>query len=412
MLNPAFSAGHMRDLLPMFYEVTARLRTAIASRVTSGSQELDMLGWMGRTALELIGQGGFGYSFDPLVDDASDEFGEALKSAFSLAYSMGLLRYLLPLLTKLGPPGFRRRLVDFVPNRRLQRLKITVDLIHRRSTEIFNEKKATLLKGDEAVSQRLGKGKDIISILMTANMEAKSDENQLPEEELIAHISGLTAAAVDTTSNTLAHILQLLAQHPDAQAKLREEIVQARGEDEFSYDQLMQLPYLDAVCRETLRAYPPVTIVDRQTRKDIVLPLSEPIRGIDGETMSDILVPNGTHVFIGVEGCNLSKTLWGKDALEWKPERWLLPLSSTVSDAHIPGVYSNLLSFLGGGRACIGFKFSELEMKVVLSVLLPTFTFELTDKPIVWNVSGIGFPTVGNVSTKAELPLKVGLFAK
>lgn len=40
---------------------------------------------------------------------------------------------------------------------------------------------------------------------------------------------------------------------------------------------------------------------------------------------------------------NRNKALWGEDADEWKPERWLLPLPKTLEDAHIPGVYSHLL---------------------------------------------------------------------
>ena len=39
-----------------------------------------MLGWMGRTALELVGQAGLGYSFDPLTQDKADDYGNALKS--------------------------------------------------------------------------------------------------------------------------------------------------------------------------------------------------------------------------------------------------------------------------------------------------------------------------------------------
>lgn len=46
----------------------------------SGPAEVDMLAWMGRTALELIGQAGLGYSFDPLVADAPDAFASAIKS--------------------------------------------------------------------------------------------------------------------------------------------------------------------------------------------------------------------------------------------------------------------------------------------------------------------------------------------
>lgn len=59
---------------------------------------------------------------------------------------------------------------------------------------------------------------------------------------------------MDTTSGALARILQLLAEHPDAQAKLRAEVSAARaGKDHISYDELVDLPYLDAICRETLR---------------------------------------------------------------------------------------------------------------------------------------------------------------
>lgn len=63
----------------------------------------------------------------------------------------------------------------------------------------------------------------------------------------------LILAATDTTSGALAQILQLLAQHPDVQDKLREEIIQAGNGQDVPYDQLVELPYLDAVCRETLR---------------------------------------------------------------------------------------------------------------------------------------------------------------
>ncbi|EPS92689.1 hypothetical protein FOMPIDRAFT_1137457, partial [Fomitopsis schrenkii] len=94
----------------------------------------------------------------------------------------------------------------------------------------------------------------------------------------------------------------------------------------------------------------------------------------------------------------------------WKPERWLSTLPTAVTESRIPGVYSNLMTFSGGKRACIGFKFSEMEMKVVLSVLVSNFTFELSDKPIEWNVSAVMYPTVGKESNKPELPLKVGLY--
>lgn len=74
----------------------------------------------------------------------------------------------------------------------------------------------------------------------------------------------------------------------------------------------------------------------------MILPLSEPIRGLDGTWMNEILVPKGTEVEIGIYSCNRNKAIWGEDALEWKPERWLKPLPESVTDSKIPGVYSHL----------------------------------------------------------------------
>ena len=70
---------------------------------------------------------------------------------------------------------------------------------------------------------------------------------------------------MDTTSNALAMTLLLLGEHPTVQDKLRAEILRELGErDALEYDELVALPYLDAVCRETLRLHPPVTHVFRE----------------------------------------------------------------------------------------------------------------------------------------------------
>lgn len=66
-------------------------------------------------------------------------------------------------------------------------------------------------------------------------------------------------AGSDTTGITLAQILQHLAEHPDAQERLRKEAADAHGPDDrdLSFDELARLPYLDAVVKETLRLYVP-----------------------------------------------------------------------------------------------------------------------------------------------------------
>ncbi|KAI0761469.1 cytochrome P450 [Trametes elegans] len=413
MLNPLFSAKHLREMTPIFNDIIQRLQDAITSRVKQGTPEIDVLGWMGRTALELIGQGGLGHSFDPLTEDVADEFADSVKAYFPVMQQLEVLRLLLPRVMNIGPASFRRQVLELIPHAPLQRAIQISDALYGQSLKIINSKKSALEKGDEELKQQVGEGKDIMSVLLRANMTA-SEEDRLPDEEVVAQVSTLVLAAMDTTSNALARILHLLSEHPDVQQKLREEIIQARDDGtgrlrDLDYDEVMELPFLDAVCRETLRRYPPVGLLIREVRKDAMLPLSAPIRGVDGQLMHSIPVTKGMRVLIDIIASNCNPELWGEDADEWKPERWLKPLAPALEEAHIPGVYSHLMTFIGGARACIGFKFSQLEMKVVLASLLPVFKFEPTEKTIHWNPAGVIYPSVGKHSRKPEMPLKVTL---
>jgi cytochrome P450 len=74
---------------------------------------------------------------------------------------------------------------------------------------------------------------------------------------------------------------------------------------------------------------------------DFVLPLSRPITDINREELKSIFLPKGTQIFVNIMGINCSRDIWGDDANEWKPERWLEPLPKSVTDSHIPGIYMN-----------------------------------------------------------------------
>ena len=75
---------------------------------------------------------------------------------------------------------------------------------------------------------------------------------------------------------------------------------------------------------------------------DVSMPLSEPMTCTDGTIVDEIPVPAGTTIAIGILPCNRNPEIWGEDVLEFKPERWLAPLPASVTEAKIPGVYSNL----------------------------------------------------------------------
>ena len=75
------------------------------------------------------------------------------------------MRVVLPFVDYMGPKWFRRKLLDIVPYKKLQRMKNIVDIMYERSTEIYRAKKAAIERGDEAAVQQVGEGKDVLSIL-------------------------------------------------------------------------------------------------------------------------------------------------------------------------------------------------------------------------------------------------------
>lgn len=152
----------------------------------SESADIDVLGWMSRAALELIGQAGIGYSFDPLTEDVPDAYAEAVKDfacvlvlPFSCAKTlrdsmrsdspvatspgMLLMRQAAPYLGHLGPASLRRWIIEKLPLRNMRRLVQITDALHGRSLDIFRAKKATVEAGDDIDA------KDIIGILRTCH---------------------------------------------------------------------------------------------------------------------------------------------------------------------------------------------------------------------------------------------------
>lgn len=97
--------------------------------------------------------------------------------------------------------------------------------------------------------------------------------------------------------------------------------------------------------REILRLESPVPATIRTCSADELVPLSTPIKARNGSsTISEVIVPQGTTLFISVSAINKSKKVWGDDAESFRPERWL---EGKKFEGGV-GVYSNMLTFLAG----------------------------------------------------------------
>jgi len=165
-LNPVFSINHMRRMLPIFNNVTDRLRSALITTVAKDPEgEVDLSRWMSRTALELIGQAGLGYSFDSLVKDTPNEYATAIKELPSTLFELEALRDVFPYIYNIFPKPFLRWVVKVFPSRRLRRAGEIVDTLESSSVKILAEKRAAFAAGDEAIAEQIGEGRDLMSVL-------------------------------------------------------------------------------------------------------------------------------------------------------------------------------------------------------------------------------------------------------
>ncbi|KAJ3767042.1 cytochrome P450 [Lentinula raphanica] len=208
MLQPVFSAAHMKEMIPAFHEVSEKLKDALTKRLHNHSpiQEVDILSWMGRTALELMGQAGLGYSFDPLTDeDSAHPYSKVIKELLRVpstlmkddpqltqndfSPTMTRLQFwqfnVLPYISWIGTPSFRRLIVNLLPWRDLHHLRDMVDYMYHVAQTIYEGKKRALEMGDEAVVLQVGGGKDVVSVLMKENMRA-SAQDRLEDTEVIS----------------------------------------------------------------------------------------------------------------------------------------------------------------------------------------------------------------------------------
>ena len=163
--------------------------------------------------------------------------------------------------------------------------------------------------------------------------------------------------------------------HPDTQQKilseLRSTFAGAQDELPLSFETIQSsLPYVLAVFNESLRFYPPVPIELKESTAETTFP--------DGTWL-----PKGAVVMWAPWAMGRSKNLWGEDADNFRPERWLVAgdegerlTLKTVSPFAFP-------VFNGGPRACLGKRMAELLAAYIIARLIWRYEFvEVFDKDI------------------------------
>ncbi|KZT70528.1 cytochrome P450 [Daedalea quercina L-15889] len=374
IVNPAFGPAQVRELTEIFVDKAQQLRDIwIDGASNPGSDEpsiIEVTSGLNKATLDAIGIAGFNYSFGALDPNSKpNELGEAFRALFQMMTGGGvssimlLLKFAIPIL-RIFPDGFDRESAAAQAVAR----RVGMQLIQEKKAEVLKAASGGVDSGDALRSR------DLLTLLIKANMDTDVPEDRrLSDEDVLAQIPTFFIAGHETTSYGTAFGLFALAQAQGIQQKLREELLGV-GTDTPTMDELNSLPYLDAVVREILRVHAPVLATGRTAMKDDILPLSIPYTDRHGRKHDHVKIDKGADVKIPIQAINSSKALWGDDAALFKPERWVQPPEAIQA---IPGVWGNMMTFLGGPRACIGYRFALVEMKALLFTLIRAFVFEL-----------------------------------
>ncbi|KAK7012408.1 cytochrome P450 [Favolaschia claudopus] len=342
--NPAFGVSQIRQVTEIFVEKGVQLRELwnheISENQSNGGMEIEVLGWMRRLTLDVIGQAGFNYQFNALEPQGkANELSDG---------ALPILKFV---------PGLGSAVIAAARTRMLSI-----------GSGIVSESKARVLAAAPEEKTLSGK-RDLLSTLLKANLSAGVPATQRLDD---TEVRNFFLAGHETTSSAISWALHALSEHPKVQTTLRDGLL-ALSTDNPTMDELNALPYLEQVVRETMRVHAPAVFTQRMAMADDVLPLSKPYVDKNGKSHDSLAISKGQMIHVPI--------LAGEDAAEFKPERWdNLPDSVSV----VPGVWANLFIFSPGRIIALGsgspsptmLSWRIVRSKAVLFVLIRSFEFE------------------------------------
>uniref|UniRef100_A0A0A9EID9 Uncharacterized protein n=1 Tax=Arundo donax TaxID=35708 RepID=A0A0A9EID9_ARUDO len=206
--------------------------------------------------------------------------------------------------------------------------------------------------------------KDLLDILMDAAEDEKA-EVKLTRENIKAFVLDIFTAGSDTTATSVEWMLAHLINNPACMHKLRAELDGVVGTSRLVGEQdVAQLPYLQAVFKETLRLQPPAVFAQRET--------IEPVH-VRGYT-----IPTKTSVFFNIFSIGRDPAWW-EDPLQFRPERFMPGGAGANVDPK--GQHLQLMPFGSGRRACPGMGLAMQAVPAFLGALVQCFDWAVPLPP-------------------------------
>jgi len=361
VLIPAFNNTAIRNMTPVFFDSAYKVKAgwdALIDSTKSGEALIDIRTWMNRVSLDTIGIAGFSHDFRSLDGERSDVY-----TAFE-SFSIGKVS-MFDIVTIM--------LVNFIPI--IDQIPRARKKVRENLSNSLRDIAVKLLKDSEKIGDQKSEDRSIIGLLLK-DLDP-SERSQSFDEDVVSQMRLLLLAGYLTTSLALSWAMVELAQNPDIQRKLREELSELNIVDP-TWEQLTNsLPYLDAFTHEILRFHPSLVETTRVANEDNVLPLSTPLQTRDGKLVDSLVIAKGTMVGVSAITINRSEAFWGPDARNFKPERWLNK-DGLVGAKDVSG-HRHLLTFSDGPTSCLGKGFVLGEFKAVVCTIVRNYHLEMKE---------------------------------
>nr|XP_012224478.1 PREDICTED: cytochrome P450 4C1-like [Linepithema humile] len=223
------------------------------------------------------------------------------------------------------------------------------------------------------------------TLLFDILLEA-SHEGRLTQQEHLDQVITMLFAATDTTALTINFVTFMLANFPEVQEKVYNELSEIYGTESpksvpIKYDDLQKMEYLNRVIKETMRLFPSGPLIGRILTEELKI--------------GEIILPKGADILMSIFHMHRNKKHWS-NPLVFDPDRFLPGNLKHCSKYFMP--------FSTGLRNCIGQKYAMISMKVILATLIRTFEFKL-DKNI--NIYDIKLSIDATLCTVNPLKVKI-----
>ncbi|KAI3503121.1 hypothetical protein L1887_31557 [Cichorium endivia] len=305
---------------------------AYCRKASQSNESVDIGRAAFRTSLNLLSNTIFSKDLTDPYEDSGKEFKEVVANIMLEVGKPNLVDY-FPLFKKIDPQGVRRRLTRHIG----------------KVAEIF----------EELIKERLQKERSMQADVLDVFLKNSEDNpEELNQDVIKSMLLDLFAAGTDTTSSTLEWAMTEVLRNPHTMTKAKEELKECIGKGKIvEENDLLRLPYLMCIMKETFRLHPPIPfLVPRKVDNEIKI--------------SGYTIPKGTQVLVNAWAIGRDETIW-EDSLEFKPERFM------TSMIDVRGQDFELIPFGAGRRICPGLPLATRMIPMMLGSLLNNFDWAL-----------------------------------